>query len=248
MGSQSPAQRSKWPVFLVAVVGVAVLAFSAYLLAAWPPEPPEAGLTVPDEPRTPGRAETAASSAAGAGIDLAVIADEFTAPSEASAGPEWPQILGEGMGWDVTVDAEDGIGYLAPGGGDPFGERVRAVARRSPDVVVVAVGENDLGRYSTAEITAAAGETTRVLAKRAPGAEVVLVSPFSKGVPGPLTTELTEQLRLVAEENGVAFVDASDWLVRSDELWGSDPAHPNDRGQAVIAENMRAELDRLGLG
>jgi lysophospholipase L1-like esterase len=240
-----PRQRSKWPAVLVGLAGVGVLAFSAYLLTSWPPEPPESG--VDPDALGAGQAATAASITAAERPLLAVLGDEFSAESDASTGPEWPQILGEELGWEVVVDAVDGSGYLTPGTGQSFAARVPAVLERSPDVIIVAGGENDLGRHSTEEITAAADEALSRLVDEARGDQVVLVSPFSKGAPGPLTAELTDALEQLAAENGLGFVDASGWLVASGRAYGADPAHPDDDGQALIARNMQTALERLGI-
>ncbi len=79
METQPPMQRHRWPAVVVAVAGVAVIAFSGYLLATWPPEPPESDVTVPAGSRTQGPAETDPSSTAATGLAVVVLGDEYSA-------------------------------------------------------------------------------------------------------------------------------------------------------------------------
>jgi lysophospholipase L1-like esterase len=252
-------KRVTWPVVLVAVAGVAVTIFSVYLLSTWPPEPPEprssstrgsAALTPepePSEDRTSRPPSSPASGSAAQGPLLAVLGDGFTARSDVSSGPEWPARLADELGWEVTVDAVDDTGFLHDGGGRPLPDRLEDLLQRSPDVILVAGGESDLGRYPVEEIVAEADTLVGRLVEEAAGADVVLASPFSHGAPGPLTRGLTGELRDIADEHGVRYVDVSEWLGEGEALFGGDPDHPLDGGQQIIAEQMAAELDRLGV-
>jgi lysophospholipase L1-like esterase len=244
-----------WPAVLVAVAGVAVTVFSGYLLSTWPPQPPPTRASAPSPaaqpgPSTPRETHGGSSRSPGEAAQPAlvtVLGDGFTAESDVSRGPEWPAMLTEQLGWEVEVDAVDDTGFLHADGGDAFADRVPGILQPSPGVVIVAGGESDLGRYPVEEIAAAADHRVGRLVDGAAGADVVLTSPFSHGAPGPLTAELTDALRRVADEHGVGYVDVSDWLRRGEDLFGEDPDHPLDAGQELIAKNMRTELDRLGL-
>ena len=230
---------------VVLVVAAAVLAIilGGYLLATWPPEPP--GASQSDAGATGGdpTAETSGQQTV-----LAVLGDSFSASSDASSGPEWPAILGQSLDWRVVTDAQDVTGYLYRRGGKPFGERVPALMGQHPDVVVVAGGLFDLGAYPLPEVADAADKVVKEIARSAPRAHVVLVSPFSsRGEPGPLTLELTADLRKVAEANRVQYVDATRWLPPGGDLFGSDGLHPNEQGQQLLADRMEKALSQLGL-
>lgn len=233
---------------LVAVAGVAVTVFTAYLLATWPPEPSSsATATAPAQP-APAPSSSTADTAASDETVLVVLGDEFSRTPAGPDGRAWPELLAEDLGWRVAVEAEDDTGFLHAEGGRPFRGRVEAVAEHEPDLVVVAGGENDVARHPAGEIAAAAADVVVEIVTVAPDAEVVLTSPFSKGAPGPLTAELTAALEQVAQAQEVGFVDVSTWLEDSHQLYDDDPLHPNQQGHQRIVENMRAELDRLGVG
>jgi lysophospholipase L1-like esterase len=252
-------KRVTWPVVLVAVAGVAVTIVSVYLLSTWPPEPPQpqnataqtATVLTPDPEPAPTGDRTPPSPSVSGATDqatlLAVLGDGFTAASDVSSGPEWPVLVGEELGWEITVDAVDDTGFLHDGGGRPLPGRLTDLLQRSPDVILVAGGESDLGRHPVEDVAAEADTLVSRLVQEAAGADVVLASPFSHGAPGPLTRELTRELRAVADEHGVRYVDVSEWLRQGGALFGEDPDHPVDAGQQIIAEQMAAELDRLGV-
>jgi lysophospholipase L1-like esterase len=246
-----------WSVVLLVAAAVAVTAFSGYLLATWPPDPPPAPPVAGEEPT--GAASPTTSPTASPATEateatepedeprLVVLGDSFSAESTESAGPEWPTLLGESLGWEVQTQAVTGSGYLAAGTGRPFGARVPAVVRQSPDVIVVAGGVSDLGAYPVDRIVTAADNVVARLARQSPDAQLVLVSPFSNGDPGPLTRQLSAQLRQIARLNDAAYVDATRWLTDTNGLFGDENDQPTDLGQGVIADRMEAGLAELGV-
>jgi hypothetical protein len=231
-----------WPAVLVVMAAVAVTVLSAYLLATWPPDPPAA--TVQGTPA----ASSPSPEAAQDETVLVVLGDSFSAESPVSAGPEWPTLLGESLGWEVQVEAVTGSGYLSAGNGRPFPARVPAVLQHSPDVIVVAGGVADLGAHPMARIVDAAEETVSRLVQQAPEAQVVVLSPFSNGEPGPLTEDFSSRLQQVVQGRDAVYVDATGWLVKGTGLFGAQPDQPTDLGQGRIAERMERELTERGIG
>jgi lysophospholipase L1-like esterase len=238
-------REGNWSGGLVIAAAITVVAFSAYLLATWPPDPPgSATLTVGDSPSsTSGTASAPDQDEA----TVVVLGDSFSAQSPASAGPEWTQLLGDSLGWEIITEAVEASGYVSRGEGKRFGGRVPDVLAHSPDVIIVAGGVGDLGTYSTDRIARAAENVVARLVKRAPAARIVVVSPFSNGEPGRLTEELSSSLEQIAEDHDVVYVDATDWLTRSRVFFDADPDHPNDRGQTAIANRMTQVLTEAGL-
>ncbi len=114
-------------------------------------------------------------------------------------------------------------------------------------MIVVAGGVGDVGPHPTEQVVAAADELVGRLVKKAPEAQVVLVSPFSSGTPGPLTAQLSSGLERVAKTHDVEYVDATGWLADSTKFFGTDPKHPNDKGQEQLARRMEQALTKLGL-
>jgi len=236
----------------VVAAGVAVIAACGYLLSTWPPEPPPAPKSVAQEESTAADESTQDAEPAAAEVSrerplMAVLGDSFTVPSNASTGPEWPEILGNSLDWRVSADTVDASGYVNPGAGRPFGPRIQGLLRRDPDVVVIAGGASDLGGPAIPRVAGAASDVVTRVVETAPEAEVVLVSPFSVGEPGPLTQELSAELQRIARENDVEYVDATRWLAAGADVMAPDGIHPNDQGQQRLAQQMEQALVELGL-
>jgi lysophospholipase L1-like esterase len=236
-----------WPAVLVVAAVVAVTVFSAYLLSAWPPAPPQPVIAQPSPGATSPTESEPAPAEEDVAILLSVLGDSYTAPSEASSGPEWPRLLADSLAWEVHTDAVDGSGYMNPGAGGAFGARLDAVLEPSPDVIVVAGGVADLGGHLVPRIAEEAAALVERLVEQSPESEIVLVSPFSNGPPGPLTTRLSNRLSKIARDNDVTYVDATGWLASGGDLFAPDDVHPTDQGQQQIATQMEAALKQCGL-
>jgi lysophospholipase L1-like esterase len=176
-----------------------------------------------------------------------VLGDSFSSETPGVDGAPWPEILGQELGWDVITDAPRGSGYLVPGSGMTVPDRVQQTLDLAPDVVVVAAGVSDLSR-PVDDVAAAAEEVVVRLRDGLPEGEVVLLSPFSDGPAGELTTALTVRLEAVAAEQGVAYVDVTDLLPRDQGLLAPDGVHPSEAGHRHVAEAVAVELTDLGVG
>lgn len=228
---------------LVVVAAVVVAIVSGYLIASWPPEPPEST----ESSGLVGGPSPAASSADGETL-LVVLGDSYSATDEGNQPPTWPTLLAEDLDWEVATEAVAGTGYAsnADGEAQPFPQRVSAVLDQDSDVIIVAGGVNDLGAEPTQQIIDGAEDVVSTLADETGEATpVVVVSPFSNGSPGPLTREFNTELQRIAEEEGVAYVDATQWLVG--EGLFTDPDTPSVKGQRRIANRMQRELVQLGI-
>lgn len=248
---------------LVVATAVAVTVFVVSAMTNWPPEPPTsplAGRTAPDPtaasatsaPSADDASDEPAAPATDDSSDqllLVVLGDSFTAGSDVSDGPEWPQLLADSLDVQVAVDAVAETGYVSDADGDaaPFGDRVDDVVDLSADVIIVAGGVDDLGAHPMPRITDAAEAVVTQLVEQAPDAQLVLVSPFSYGGPGPLTEEFTGNLREIADDQGIPYVDATRWLMPSDDYFSGDRYHPADAGQREIASRMEQALLDAGM-
>jgi lysophospholipase L1-like esterase len=242
-----PVRREvSWSAVLVVAAAVAVTVFSAYLLATWPPAPSQP-VTQPLPDATSPTGGQSAPAEQAEELVLSVLGDSYTARSDASSGPEWPRLLADSLEWEVHTDAVDASGYLNPGSGSPFRARLGAVLEPSPDVIVLAGGVADVGTYPVPRIAEEAAGVVERLVEQAPDSEIVLVSPFSNGPPGPLTTRLSDRLSEIARDNDVTYVDATGWLASGEELFAPDGVHPTDLGQQRIAMRMEAALRQRGL-
>ncbi len=255
---------------MVAVVVATVLVVGAwgYLLTTWPPDPPGSSVaTAPGAaPDTQSGAPSATPSGAGPSgeasgssspstggsgeeqttLTAVVLGDSFSAETPGVPGAPWPEVLGQELDWDVVTDAARGSGYLVAGSGLAVPDRVQQTLERAPDVVVLAAGVSDLGR-PVDEVVAAAEKTVVGLRDGLPEGEVVLLSPFSDGPAGELTTALATRLEEVAAEQSVSYVDVTGLLPRDQGLLAPDGVHPSEAGHRQIAEALAAELTDLGV-
>lgn len=244
--------RASWGVAAVVAAAVAVIAVWGYLLGTWPPDAasrgsvtPASGETArtPGDPSPTGQASESESPRDGT-VDAFVLGDTFTTGVDEVPGPQWPELLEDELGWQVQVDAVPGSGYLAAGAGTDFADRVGAVVDQEPDVVLLAGGVSDLGR-PVEEIRSAADDVVQRLESALPDSEVVVLSPFSNGPPGELTTALTRALEEVAADGDAVFVDVSEMLPFGQDLIADDGVHPSALGHEELARQIAARLTDL---
>jgi lysophospholipase L1-like esterase len=232
-----------------ALAGIATLLialFWAYLLVN--DREPE-----PFVPPSAGGPASAAPSLDGA--RAAFVGDGFTAPTATGgAGPAgYPGLVAAHFGWQPSIFANDGAGYVTPGA---FGLMVPAtsadVAASNPDVVVAFAGRADVGRADPEAIASAAAGMFQQLRDRFPAARLVAVGPVATDAVAPAgATDVRDALanRLGAVP-GVTFVDplAEGWFTDAPAgAIGPDGQHPTDIGHQVIAERLEADLTRLGI-
>lgn len=237
-----------WSAVLVVAAAVGVIGFSGYLVGTWPPEPPDSTLAISNDPSpaaatAPATSPSPSPSPAAERRVVAVLGGSFSAEDPDQAAPSWPTIVADDLGWTVQNESVDGSGYVA---GNSFDKRVQQVVDAQPDVIVVAGGERDLGR-PIPEVTSAAEDLISQLTTDAPGARIIVLSPFSKGEPGPLTTQLASDLRDIAQANQVEYVDATRWLLGEGTFVAPDGVHPTQEGQQRIAQRLEEALTRLGV-
>lgn len=181
------------------------------------------------------------------GSTLLVIGDSWVTGGTMNTGPTWPHLLDLPADWTVQTDAMGGSGYM----GDEeamsltyAGRLDRVLDGPTPDVVIVAMGRNDVGEDPEDVGRVATEDLTRI-AKTWPDARVVVFSPFSPDKPQPYTIALTDELEQVARALDMDFLDVSA-IIRGRTRY-FDSYHPNDRGHALIAEKVTAGLRRLGV-
>jgi lysophospholipase L1-like esterase len=237
-------ERLGWSGAAVVAAAVAVLVLSAYVVTSWPPDPPAstARLAAGDPTSTPSPTVTDPTR-------LVVLGDSFSSSvGVGGARAPWPRQVGENLGWEVATVGSAGTGYVsdADGSAQRFSDILPRALDEDGDVIIVAGGVDDLGAHPMQQIVTGAEEVVTTLTEAAdPRTRVVVVSPFSNGRPGPLTRELSTELRRIANQQGAAYVDATTWLVG--EGLFADPTTPSARGQRRIANRMKRELVRLGI-
>ncbi len=176
---------------------------------------------------------------------VVVIGDSFTSGSAMNSGPEWLDQIGNANGWITRDLSIGGTGYIL---GEPNADVVSRVANPTgvqADLVIFASGYNDVGKFPNAQIEQAARTAIEAASAAFPGADVLVLSPWSSGPPADLQRDMARRLRAVASDAGDPYLDVLDALT-ADQI-GSDGIHPTDDGHRAMTAFMQAALDRLQL-
>jgi hypothetical protein len=179
---------------------------------------------------------------------LVVIGDSFAVTNSNNKVPAWPQQIDANSPWYVNVLAVDRSGYLTPGAGSDFSERVRGVISTYPtiDYVVLAGGREDMADSSTKQIVRAARRDITTIHRGLP-AGVIVLSPFVTA-PAEAETkqdrqeaeELTAAFQKMCKRADVPFIDVTG-MVSAEDL-GPDGTHLTDKGQTALARKLENAL------
>lgn len=238
--SRGRKQKRSVSVSTIALVVLVALvsAFSAWLVVR--PSP------VGDSVQL-GKPVSRSSATPDAERSLLVVGDSWTEGGPMNSGPTWPTLMNVPDEWVVVQDAAGGSGYIGDGPNLAMtsGGRLGDILRNySPDVVLVAMGRNDV-QHDPAQVIARATEDIGRMQDRWDDAEIVVFSPFSPTEPDPSTIELTNRLRDMSGGLGVQFLDVSRLIGLRAAL--IKDYHPNDAGQRAIAAEVGKSLAAMGL-
>lgn len=197
-------------------------------------------------PAVPAQVGTAGYSAT-EGAVVVVIGDSISTGYQTSVEDSWPNLLMQDFdraGFPVTVvnAAENGAGYLVPGGeGMTFEEQARSSVPPDADVVLVYGSENDIGE-DVAQISSKVEAISAAVRELAPEAKVVFVGPASYDPDvDPDLTAIRDQIAQGAESAGAAFVDPiqEQWIMGDrEDLIGPDGDHPSVAGHVYLSQKF----------
>jgi lysophospholipase L1-like esterase len=169
------------------------------------------------------------------GRDVVVIGDSITVASA-------PLIVAAatGIDVDVTVLAEVGrriaVGGSPPAGTDVLGE---VLDEEEPDLVVVALGTNDVGKYNTIdEYAAQIDELVEMVPRDTP---LVWINTYLEDNPdssAAFNAALIETLK----ERGTATIGRWSSIAQRDGML-SDGIHPSDDGNQEFADLVVDEIE-----
>ena len=162
-------------------------------------------------------------------------------------------------GLDAHFDASGSTGYLYDGLPElkrsRYVKRLSNVVASNPSVVVVYGSINDL-RFPTSQVVRAATEYWKALRRAFPNAQIIVIGPIRMGARWP-TKALSDALRHAATQQGLAFIDASDWVSgtgkadhprgdgNADTFLSSDGAHPTAAGHLFLGQKVADALHPL---
>ena len=173
--------------------------------------------------------------------------------SEPSYG--WPRQGLAAAGYKVFFCGRGGTGFVASNG--RTGNYIDALQRGdwklpygTPPLVVIEGGGNDAARgASDAQIVSNAERLIASIQQRYPAARVLMVGTLGRGAHygGGRRSEVDALLGRVADQHGLSFVSAGDWLTRYN-LTGSmaDRVHLNRQGHAALGAVFGQRLQSLG--
>jgi lysophospholipase L1-like esterase len=173
-------------------------------------------------------------------LSIAVVGDAYAAGSNNRV--VWPTLLAQRTGWSVANFALPGAGFAADGqGGYAFLYQVDRALQAHPQVIVIASGVADDDFAGTGDIGQGALEAINEI--KLGGQRALVIGPTWYETPVPETvTSVSEEIRKVAENAGVPYLDALDppWL--TPDLMQADLHGPTDEGQSAIADKVAAWL------
>lgn len=184
---------------------------------------------------------------------LLIFGDSWTyglAASRPDGG--YAYLTGELLGWDTTVDGENGSGYLRTGQhGGTYGPRAAQLDPvLDPDIVVVQGSINDR-RQDLSRFRSAVDEAWNTFTRHYPDADIVVLGPAPHALPvEPGILRVEEMLRAAAADHHLPYISplADEWITTAnyDAVIDTSPegnAHPSDAGHAYLAERL---VDALG--
>ena len=172
-----------------------------------------------------------------------VIGDSWTEGGTMNSGLTWPFLMDLPEGWNVLADGRAGTGYIGDSALTSGGRLDTDLREYAPDLVLVAMGRNDV-QWDPDEVIDAARTDLSAMKKAWPDATIVVFSPWSPEPPVEWTVTLTARLRALADSLGLPFLDVSHYIGDRPSL--IDLKQPNDAGHAVIAKAVGDDLAKMG--
>ena len=227
----------RWALIGIAVVLVALIGVGgAYAVSSTRETPDYTSSYVPAEPEQYDY------------LRVAIMGDSFTRGVGASDGVGYATTIGQQLCWNTQIDGQSSTGYANPGpaGSKPYTDRAASVAESQAPLIIVQGSTNDAGRPG---IEQAATATFETLKRESPQSKIVAVGPTAPpSVDRVQVMADRDAVRSAAARAGVTFIDpiALGWLA-DPTLYGPDELHPTREGHNLMAESLRAELEKVGL-
>lgn len=191
---------------------------------------------------------TPSSTATPGGKPRAVfIGDSYAASDGASdAAHGFPALVAAAEGWDASVVACDGAGYLTVGScGKDYAGLIPQVVDADPAIVVVSGGRYDTPGYQSSKQPTDA--FFAALTAALPGVQIDVVSPVWDASQGKHPLGVVQQwVERAATAHGATYLDVGEPLRGRPELVGPDGVLPNDAGYAALAEAIEGKLGAAG--
>lgn len=227
-------QYGGMPVWGLAAVAGVVLAGAAWAVTSMPQQ-----VSV-DPNRTPRPIPTLAVAGSDTPL-LGILGDSFVVGVGAENNIGWPMRADELLdSFRFRSNGITGSGFVNPGQGQPFGDRVSSVLDEDPDFLLIQASLNDTA-FSDEEVSEAANDLLDEVQGTSPDLPVAVVGPiWLWEEEQPDIVRLRSVIENVADERGVTYIDPTGWITddTAPELIGEDEIHPTSAGYQLIAERM----------
>ena len=167
---------------------------------------------------------------------VVVLGDSYAAGNGlADRSQGWATLLGRAEGWDETVAAVGGTGFVNPGpcGGQTFAQRFSDPASLNPDLMVIEGGLNDAGSDPRDVQNAANSLLDRAYRIK----NVILVGPTNAPAMSNLPA-IDHALAVAAKSHGRKYISAIGWNLE----FLPDRTHLTSEGHAIYANDLEAAL------
>ncbi|WP_162465176.1 MULTISPECIES: SGNH/GDSL hydrolase family protein [unclassified Mycolicibacterium] len=188
---------------------------------------------------------------------LLVVGDSFAGGTGDPTFRTYPYLLGDLLGWNLTVDAQGGTGFVNATGngksrGVPFIDRLaRDGQLYNVDYVLIDGGRNDLG-LPPVDVIPAADEYIKKVRATWPQAKIILILPsYVSAEEASNYSAVSAGLRRTAEEVDAHVIDpvAEGWYRGKDlaPLFWKDGIHLNAKGNEYYANRIIDNMRAMGL-
>ncbi len=192
---------------------------------------------------------TATGPAGGGTPSVTFVGDSWTVGLGAIDTGGYAPLTAEQLGWRYTELGFSGSGYVRPGEGAPFADRIDDAVAGRPSAIVVQGSLNDQAA-DVDDVAAAARDTLARLREAAgPGTGILVVgAPGCPGCDAGAIAAINDVLVEAADAAGLRFVDPAEqeWVDPDDPGLWADPLHPNDEGYRRMADRLAPLLAELG--
>ncbi|MEV0672711.1 SGNH/GDSL hydrolase family protein [Mycobacterium sp. NPDC050441] len=187
---------------------------------------------------------------------LLIVGDSFAGGTGDVTFRPYPYLLGDRLGWNLTVDAQGGTGFINAGDvkkrGTPFAVRLdRDEHLYNADYVLIDGGRNDLDLVPVEVITAADEYIKRVRAAWRQAIIIVILPSFVSAEEASNYPTISAGMRRSAEEVAAHVIDpvAEGWYRERDlaPLFWHDGIHLNAVGNEYYASRIFDDMRLMGL-
>ena len=173
-----------------------------------------------------------------------ILADSFGVGSVAHFhGDGFAYQLGWLLDWDVTSSSVGGTGYVRSHIFKNALERIEDLSQQDFDVVLIALGTNDVNEGGVEQAVQKVIEEAR---RRQPRAPIFVITPWDLEAPGPLAPKKERVREAILDAAGGREAEGIVVLDVTGVQFASDRSHPTTSGHRTLAEWLAGTIINIG--